>query len=393
VARSRSVAADNHVSDLTAGSAGVRKTCVGSRSQSPDRAIEARRESLRIAILAPLVTPVPPPAYAGTERVIAALASGLHQRGHRVTLYASGDSEVPYDLVPVLAESLWAKGFHGDGRQFVPLVLAAAWRDAHRFDVLHSHLDSGGFVFARHGPRPVVTTLHNRLDTEGMPQLLDEFTDVPLVAISESQRRWTPDANWVATIHHGIASPDTPFGDKAGDYLALVGRMTWEKGVEEAIEVARRVRMPLKIAGKAHEEAEMDVVDRIVQPAIRDGVAEFVGELPPNERDALVAGARACLMLGAWPEPFGLVAIESMVTGTPVIARRAGALIETIRHGETGFLVDDLTEAEAAVQRVGNLDRAAIREYALETFSPELMVDRYEAVYAKVAAQHAAAGS
>jgi glycosyltransferase involved in cell wall biosynthesis len=392
VGRSRSVAVDPVAPDLPAGSARPGIGTAGSGLSARERANEAQRDSLRIAILAPLVTPIPPPAYAGTERVVAALAFGLHERGHQVTLYASGDSDVPYDLVPVLAESLWAKGYHGDGRQFVPLVLAAAWRDADRFDVMHSHLDSGGFVFARHGPRPVVTTLHNRLDTEGMPQLLDEFTDVPLVAISESQRRWNPEANWVATIHHGVATPDTPFGDKAGDYLALVGRMTWEKGVEEAIEVARRVSIPLKIAGKAHEDAELKVLETIVEPAVRDGVAEFVGELAPHERDALVAGARACLMLGAWPEPFGLVAIESMVTGTPVIARRAGGLTETIRHGETGFLVDDLTEAEAAVERAGSLDRVAIREYALSTFSPELMVDRYEAVYTQLADRHAAAG-
>jgi glycosyltransferase involved in cell wall biosynthesis len=348
---------------------------------------DSQERSLRIALLAPLVTPVPPPSYAGTERVIAALAYGLHQRGHQVTLYASGDSEVPYQLVAVLPRSLWAEGYQGDGRQLAPLVIAAAWRDIERFDVVHSHLDSGGFLFARHAPRPVVTTLHNRLDTEGMPQLLEEFTDVPLVAISESQRRWTPDANWVATIHHGIANPDTPFGDRPGAYLALVGRMTWEKGVEEAIDLARRVQMPLKIAGKAHEGAEQETLERVVEPAVKDGVAEFMGELPPTERDALVAGARATLMLGAWPEPFGLVAVESMVTGTPVIARRAGGLTETIRHGESGFLVDDLTEAEVAVDQAAELDRAAIRSYALDAFSPERMVDRYEAVYRQLAAE------
>jgi glycosyltransferase involved in cell wall biosynthesis len=339
---------------------------------------------LRIAMLAPLVTPIPPPSYAGTERVIAALAYGLHQRGHQVTLYASGDSDVPYELVPVVERSLWADGFTGDGRQFTPLVVASAWRDSERFDVVHSHLEGGAFVFARHGPKPVVTTLHNRLDTDGTPQLLAEFCDVPLVAISDSQRRWTPNANWVATIHHGLASPDTPFGERPGDYLALVGRMTWEKGVEEAVDLARRVNMPLRIAGKAHEDVEKETLADVVQPAVDEGVAVFLGELPPTERDAMIAGARATLMLGAWPEPFGLVAIESMVTGTPVIGRRAGGLTETIRHGETGFLVDDLTEAEVAVAQAADLDRAAVRRYALETFSPDVMVDRYEEVYRRL---------
>jgi glycosyltransferase involved in cell wall biosynthesis len=338
-------------------------------------------DPLHIALLAPLVTPIPPPAYAGTERVIAALAQHLHERGHQVTLYASGDSRVPCRLVPVLDESLWASGYTGDGRQFAPMVVASAWRDADQFDVIHSHLEGGGFVFARHGPAPVVSTLHNRLDTEGMPQLLGHFSDVPLVAISESQRRWSPDANWVGTIHHGLARRESLSSERPGPYLTVVGRLTWEKGIEEAIDVARQAKIPLKIAGKAHEDIEREMLENVVKPAEKEGVAEFVGELPPNERDALLAGSLATLMLGAWPEPFGLVAVESMVAGTPVIGRRAGGLTETVRHGETGFLVDDLLEAKTAVERVASLDRLAIRKYALETFSPERMVERYEAVY------------
>lgn len=338
-------------------------------------------DPLRIALLAPLVTPIPPPAYAGTERVIAALAQHLHERGHEVTLYASGDSQVPCRLVPVIGESLWASGYQGDGRQFTPMVVTAAWRDADRFDVIHSHLEGGGFVLARHGPVPVVSTMHNRLDTEGMPQLLDEFSDIPLVGISDSQRRWSPDANWVATIHHGIARRESLSSEREGSYLAVVGRMTWEKGIEEAIEVGRDTGIPVKIAGKAHEDIEIEMLERVVMPAVEEGVAEYVGELAPNERDALLAGSLATLMLGAWPEPFGLVAVESMVTGTPVIGRRAGGLTETVRHGETGYLVDDLLEAKTAVKRVGALDRLAIRKYALETFSPDRMVARYEEVY------------
>jgi glycosyltransferase involved in cell wall biosynthesis len=214
-----------------------------------------------------------------------------------------------------------------------------------------------------------------------MPELLTEFSEIPLVSISESQRRWAEGANWVATIHHGTVTGETLFSEHPGDYLALVGRLTYEKGVEEAIDVARSTGRQLKMAGKVHEGVERDMFERVVEPAIKDGVVDFVGELDPRQRDALFAGALATLMLGAWPEPFGLVAIESMVTGTPVIARRAGALTETIRHGETGFLVDDLTEAELAVERAAELDRKATRAYALECFSPEQMLDRYEEVY------------
>jgi glycosyltransferase involved in cell wall biosynthesis len=345
------------------------------------------QKKLRIGLLAPVVTPVPPPAYAGTERVVAALAQHLHERGHDVTLFASGDSDVPCRLVPVIEQSLWASGYQGDGRQYAPAIVAAAWRDADQFDVIHSHIDSGGFVFARHGPTPVVTTLHNRLDTEGMPDLLRHFSDIPLVAISDSQRRWSPDANWVATIHHGLARRESLASEQPGAYLVAVGRLTWEKGIEEAIDVARSTGLPLKIAGKAHEDIEREMLERVVEPAVAEGVAEYLGELGPNDRDALLAGALATLMLGAWPEPFGLVAIESMVTGTPVIGRRAGGLTETIEHGATGFLVDDLLEARTAVERAATLDRVEIRNRALARFSPSKMVERYEAVYRDVSAR------
>ena len=342
-------------------------------------------QHLRIALLAPVVTPVPPPAYAGTERVVAALAQHLHERGHKVTLYASGDSHVPGRLVPIVERSLWASGYQGDGRQYAPIVADAAWRDADEYDVIHSHLEAGGFLLARHCRTPVVSTLHNRLDTEGMPDLLEHFSDIPVVAISDSQKRWSPGANWVATIHHGLARGESLASERPGEYLVVVGRLTWEKGIEEAIEVARSTGLPLKIAGKAHEDIELEMLERVVKPAVEEGVAEYVGELAPNERDALLAGALACLMLGAWPEPFGLVAIESMVTGTPVIARRAGGLTETVQHGTTGFLVDDMMEARTAVERAETLDRVAIRTYALERFSPDRMVEQYETVYRQLA--------
>jgi glycosyltransferase involved in cell wall biosynthesis len=188
----------------------------------------------------------------------------------------------------------------------------------------------------------------------------------------------------VATVHRGLARGESLSSERPGEYLCVVGRMTWEKGVEEAIEVARTAGIPLKIAGKAHEDIEREMLENVVRPAEKEGLVEYVGELAPNERDALLAGALATLMLGAWPEPFGLVAVESMVAGTPVIGRRAGGLTETIRHGETGFLVDDLLEAKTAVERARSLDRLAIRKYALETFSPARMVERYEDVYRRL---------
>jgi glycosyltransferase involved in cell wall biosynthesis len=341
-------------------------------------------EQLRIAIVVPPMLAVPPEAYSGTERVVAALLEELCRRDHQVTLFASGDSQVECELVPIIPQSLWSTDYRGDVSAFIQLAVAAVWREHQRFDIIHSHIESHGFVFARHCPTPVVTTLHGRLDVAGLPHLLEEFCDIPLVAISDSQRRWRPDANWVATIHHGLPLDSGPHGVQPGDYLTFVGRVTQEKGVRDAIELARRTGLTLKMVAKVYDEHEQVHFAEVVEPAIKEGVVEFLGELPPLERDPVVAGARATLMLGAWPEPFGLVAIESMATGTPVIARRAGALTETVEHGVDGFLVDDLEEGRLAVEMAMKLDRGVIRRRALERFSPRRMVDEYEEVYRRV---------
>jgi glycosyltransferase involved in cell wall biosynthesis len=338
-------------------------------------------DPLRIALVAPPMLPVPPPTYAGTERVVAALGDELVRRGHEVTLYAPGDSRFPGTLVATPEQSLWSTGYQGDVSSFINVTLARVWADLERFDIIHSHVETLGFLFARHCPVPVLTTLHGRLDVSGIPELLEEFNDIPLVAISESQRRWSSDANWVATIHHGLPLEEMPFSRAPGDYLAFVGRVTPEKGVAECIEVARAVGMKLRMAAKVYDEHEKIHFAEVVEPAIASGIVEFLGELGQPERDALYAGAAATLMMGAWPEPFGLVAIESMATGTPVIGRRAGALTETIDHGETGFLVDDEIEAELAVRFAKDLDRARVRRKVLRRFSPTRMADEYEEVY------------
>jgi len=345
---------------------------------------------LRIALIAPPMLPVPPPTYAGTERVVAALGDALLARGHEVTLFAPGDSVFGGELVATPEQSLWSTGYHGDVSSFINVTLARAWSEIERFDIVHSHVETLGFLFARHSPVPVVTTLHGRLDVSGIPELLAEFRDIPLVAISESQRRWSPEANWVATVHHGLPLDRMPFGPTPGSYLAFVGRVTPEKGIAECIEVARAVGMPLRIAAKVYDAHEKEHFAEVVKPALGDGV-EYLGELGQPERDALYAGAAATLMLGAWPEPFGLVAIESMATGTPVIARRAGALTETIEHGVSGFLVDDAAEAELAIRFAKDLDRKRVRGSAIKRFSPERMADEYEAAYEAVIERHATA--
>ncbi len=340
---------------------------------------------MRIALVAPPMLPVPPRAYAGTERVIDVLARELHRRGHAVTLFASGDSKVECELVPTVDRALWdGPGYVEELDPFFQIAQARVWREAERFDVIHSHLEGFGFAFARHCPTPVVTTMHGRLDLPGIPELLAEFPEIPLVAISRNQRRWHPGANWVATVHHGLPLEPVPHSDRPGDYLALVGRLSHEKGVAEAIRLARETGMRLRVAAKQRLPEERALYRDILEPAVREGIAEYLGEVGAAQRDELYAGAYATLMLGAWPEPFGLVAIESMGAGTPVIARKAGALTEIVEHGVDGFLVDDLGEAALAFRRVPELDRQRIRERALVRFSPQRMVDAYERVYRHV---------
>jgi glycosyltransferase involved in cell wall biosynthesis len=336
--------------------------------------------------------PVPPPSYAGTERVVAALGNALIERGHDVTLFAAGDSTFAGRLVPTVPASLWSQGYRDDITAQMAITVARAWRAHSQFDVIHSHVETHGFVFARHCPTPVVTTLHGRLDVAGIPDLLAEFDDIPLVAISDSQRRWSPGANWLATVHHGLPLAAMPWSVTPGESLAFVGRVSAEKGVADAIELARSTQRMLRMAAKVYDRPEQAYFAEVVQPAIDDGVVEFLGELGPPDRDAVYAGALATVMLGAWPEPFGLVAIESLATGTPVIARRAGALTETIEHGVDGFLVDDLDEAELAVARVADLDRSRIRQRAVERFSPDRMVDEYEAIFRKLVGEEGDAG-
>ena len=348
------------------------------------------RRPLRIGVIAPPVLPLPPVGYAGTERVVATLVLGLHARGHQVTVFGPGDSDLPCDVVPVVPKALWPQGLRGDLSSYFDLTVARAWEQQERFDLFHSHVDTMGFAMARHATTPVVTTLHGRLDVGGTIDLIDAYPDIPLIAISASQRRWNPDADWVGTIHHGLDTSEAPFSPTPGSYLLLVGRLTREKGVAEAIQLARRVGRRLVIAAKAHEREEQAMFAELVQPAIDDGVVEWRGEVGTAERDELMAGALATLMLGSWPEPFGLVAVESMATGTPVIARRAGAYTETIEHGVSGFLIDDEDEAMLAVRRAERLDRRAISASARERFSVDAMVDQYEQAFERLLERRAA---
>lgn len=336
---------------------------------------------MRIALVAPPMVAIPPRGYAGTERVVAALGDELHRRGHVVTLFASGDSEVDYELVPTVARALWPAGVRGDIRSWLHATVDLVGGALERFDVVHSHIETLGLPLSQRGRTPVLSTFHGRLDTGDTPTTLRRYPDAPLVAISASQRRWFPLNRWVATIPHGLPFSAARLPVRPGAHLALVGRATREKGITEAIELASRSGRKLVLAAKAHEFEEREFVRSVIEPAVQRGFVDFLGEVSGRQRDEVLGGAFATLMLGAWPEPFGLVAIESMAVGTPVIARRAGALSEIIEHGVDGFLVDDLDEAMFALSLIPTLDRSQIGLRTRRRFSVERMTDEYEQVY------------
>ena len=359
------------------------------RPVGPGRA-DTASDPLRILLVAPPMLPVPPPTYAGTERVVAALGDELHRRGHHVALVAPGDSSVPYEHIRTIDESLWSSGYSGRLGAYLQHTIEVAWRAADRFDIVHAHMEQDSFVFAEHCPTPVITTMHGRLDIEGDARAA---RGAPQRAAGGDQREPA------AVLPRPALGGDDPPRAAAGRHavrrsprrLPAVRRPHHaEKGIEDAIALSRASGVRLKVAAKVHLESEHRHFREVVQPAIDDDVIDFLGELGPEERDPLYAGALATVMLGAWPEPFGLVAIESMATGTPVIARRAGALVETVIHGESGFIVDDVAEATLAVGRVGELDRAAIRASALARFSPARMADEYEVAYRRVLAESGA---
>jgi glycosyltransferase involved in cell wall biosynthesis len=345
-------------------------------------------QPLRIAQVAPPMERVPPRAYGGTERIIVELVRELDRRGHELTTFASGDSDVPGRLIPTVAEALRPAGYTGDPAPWFYLTIRTVLDRAHEFDIIHSHLEWASFLLARVSPIPVVSTMHGRLD---LPWAHDTFAlPTPgIVAISENQASSHPAFDWAGVVHNGLTLDDSPFERRRGDALCFVGRVAPEKGIVEAIEIAQLSDRPLKIAAKVHPDGrERAYYDAVFKPALdaAGSSVEFLGELDQADRDQLFAESYASLMPGSWPEPFGLVAIEALACGTPVIARRVGGLPEIIRDGIDGFFGDDTTQLAFQVPRVEELDRQAIRDSVLDRFSAGRMTDGYEAVYRSILA-------
>ncbi len=311
------------------------------------------------------------------------LVTELDRRGHAVTTFASGDSVVPGRHIETVAKALRPIGYTGDSLPYMQQTLQAVLAHVQEFDLIHSHLEWVSLLLARVSPLPVVSTFHGRLDFPWAEALLE---DPPrgLVAISRNQASTHPDIPWAGVVHNGLRLSESPFGKARTDALCFVGRVAPEKGIVESIEIAKAAGRPLKIAAKvAAGGLEREYFDEVFHPALKaagDSV-EYLGEISQAERDQLFAESYAALMPGSWPEPFGLVAIEALACGTPVIARPTGALPELVRDGIDGFFGDDIRAMAFRVDRVDELDRQAIRDSVIERFSVERMTDGYEAIY------------
>jgi glycosyltransferase involved in cell wall biosynthesis len=326
---------------------------------------------------------VPPRAYGGTERIVYELVKELDRRGHEVTTFASGDSDVPGTLVPTVEEALRPSGYSGDSSPWFYLTVQQVLDRAGEFDIIHSHLEWASMLLARVSPIPVVSTFHGRLDLAWAAATFGRPTP-GLVAISANQAATHPEVDWAGIVHNGLTLDDSPFERRRGDALCFVGRVAPEKGIVEAIKIAKASDRPLRIAAKAGPmAAEREYFDTVFMPAVKEAGSsiEFLGELEQADRDLLFAESFAALMPGSWPEPFGLVAIEALACGTPVIARRVGGLPEIIRDGIDGFFGDDVEQLAYQVARIDTLDRAEIRSSVLDRFSAGRMTDGYEEIY------------
>ncbi len=339
---------------------------------------------MKIAQVAPLFESVPPRGYGGTERVVAHLTNALVQAGHDVTLYASGDSCTLGKLVPICKEALRLDPTRPDWHVWHAIMLDKLLADAAAYDVIHFHVDILHMPLARMCPRPYLTTLHGRLDLPDLAPFYQHFRDHPVVSISDAQRQPLPHANWCATIHHGLPIDRYTFHRQAQDYFAFVGRISPEKRLDRAIEIATACGTRLRVAAKV-DLADLTYFEREIRPLLNNPLVEWVGEIDDAQKNDFIGNARALLFPIDWPEPFGLVMIEAFACGTPVIAYDRGSVAEVVEHGVTGFIVRNQDEAIAAAGRLHEIDRSRCRAHFEQRFTAATMAQRYLEVYARLA--------
>jgi glycosyltransferase involved in cell wall biosynthesis len=343
---------------------------------------------MRIAQIAPLHESVPPLRYGGTERVVYYLSEELVRRGHEVTLFASGDSRTSAELCACVPESLRLAGCGSNPTVQEAIQLDQVLNQVDRFDVLHFHTGHIPFPVLNRLEVPHLSTVHGPLDSPEQTALFNHFDRVPLVSISENQRRPVSQANWLGTIHHGLPTDLYSFVAEPADYLAFVGRISPEKRLDRAIEIAMAVGLPLKVAAKI-DPVDRDYFHRQIEPMmLGNPLVEFVGEVDDQGKQELLGNALALLFPIDWPEPFGLVMIEANACGTPVIAWRRGSTPEVINDGVNGCLVESIGEAIAAVDRVERMDRSRVRSHFEVRFSVTRQAEDYEQLYRHLIQAH-----
>jgi glycosyltransferase involved in cell wall biosynthesis len=341
---------------------------------------------MRIAQIAPLIESVPPKFYGGTERVVSYLTDELVRQGHDVTLFASGDSHTKARLVPCVSSALRLDEAICDVMPHQVLQLERVRQQADNFDVLHFHIDCLHFPLFRQSNYKVVTTLHGRQDLPDLRPFYKEFADLPLVSISHSQRKPLGAVNWAGNVYHGLPPEVCPFNENPrGNYFAFLGRISPEKRVDRAIEIAQRTGTKLKVAAKI-DKADEDYYREYIAPMLHGDLVEFVGEIGEEDKAEFLGNAKALLFPIDWPEPFGLVMIEAMSCGTPVVAWDCGSVSEVIDPGITGYAVRSMEEAVAAAGSVAQLDRKHVRGCFERRFTAEHMARDYVQVYRKLLA-------
>jgi glycosyltransferase involved in cell wall biosynthesis len=366
----------------------TRRAPVPRRKKNPIRRLhpppQPEKHSMRIAQIAPLTEAVPPQLYGGTERVVSFLTEELVEMGHEVTLFASGDSRTSAELAACWPRALRFDAALRDNYAPVMLMLEEVARRAEEFDVLHCHLDYWTFSLFSRLHTPFVTTLHGRLDLPELTPIYRCFDDVPLVSISDAQRRPLPQANFIATVQHGL--PRDLLVPQGGprDYLAFLGRICPVKCPDRAIQIARAAGMRLKLAAKV-DRVDEEYFRNEIRPLIDGEQIELIGEISDREKGAFLSGAKALLLPIDWPEPFGLVMIEAMACGTPTIAFPAGSVPEIVEHGRTGFIVRDVAAAVAAVGQLDRLSASAIRSRFEQRFTARRMAEDYATLYRRLA--------
>lgn len=338
---------------------------------------------MRIAQVSPLYESVPPKLYGGTERVVSYLTDELVQRGHEVTLFASGDSTTRARLEPVVPRAIRLSGPVTDPHCYQMLEMGRVFDRASEFDVIHCHVEYFSLPFTRLVSTPVLTTLHARLDTLELQPIFREYADANLVSISYNQRKPLPFVNWIATVYNGVDLSLYRLERRRGKYLAFLGRISPEKGIEQAVEVAKRTGIPLKVAAKV-DPADVTYYENEVKPLLDHGLVEFLGEIDQSHKAEFLGNAMALIFPIHWPEPFGLVMVEALACGTPVIAGRFGSVPEIISDGKTGFICDSVEEMVLACQRIGQILPEECRRQVEKRFCSSVMAKGYEQAYAKI---------